>query len=322
MRKVISWLTMTLKDLVGEDHWTDPVWSKVISNGIVVSITFIFTSIIAASGYLIIYLYSFIRQVPAEGIITQIGALLKKESGLPNWVVALLFIFFISSIITFTYRRRPNNSLKKHLRAAYSVNITSKFLVGRWINQWTNGGTIGTEEVEITDDMKYFKDGVYCFNIEDFEHSVKTNKIFFIKSSIRPMDFGKRFRDNLFILNNNLISGTEDGYEIKYKRFYFPEKINFDFMVGHWRNQWTDKTGTDFEICQITPNKEYYTRGELFFNLKDFKYDPSAHTITFSKVPSQPNDTRKESAVTLTIKDNDLLVGKEGNSDVVFTREF
>ena len=94
----------------------------------------------------------------------------------------------------------------------------------------------GLRKLTLTDDMRYYKDGMYSFDIIDFEYSKKSNKIFFVKLSNLSMDFGKRFKNTLYILNSNLINGVEDGYEIKYKRFYVP-KVDFDFLVGHWKNQ-------------------------------------------------------------------------------------
>jgi hypothetical protein len=314
MRTFITWITAKLKSLVGEENWNDPVWSKVISNGIIAAISILLCGCTLLLGYF----GSLIIKVP----FGQILLILQHKTEVSNWVLFAFLVLLVSSVINFIYKKSSKTSINRQSKASIEVGITNKFLIGRWVNQWTNGGTVGTEEVEITNDMKYYKDGTYSFDIVDFEYSKKLNKIFFIKSSIRSMDFGKRFRNNLFVLNTNLISGIEDGYEIKYKRFYIPDKIDFDFIVGHWRNQWTSPMGTDFEICQINADKEYWTRGELFFTIQNFTYDSSTRTFTFFKAPYKKDDPRPKSSITLTIKDNDTLVGREGDSDILFTREF
>ena len=101
MRKLIPWITSKLKDIVGEENWGDPVWSKVISVGILSAISLIFWHSLACGSLLLIFLYSLISKVPLKVITDTVFTFLREKTDLPNRLIVLFLIFLVSWAINF-----------------------------------------------------------------------------------------------------------------------------------------------------------------------------------------------------------------------------
>jgi ABC-type multidrug transport system fused ATPase/permease subunit len=124
MRKLISWITTKLKDVVGEEHWDDPVWSKVISAGIITAISIIFS----VCGLVLIYLYSLIIKVPVREVLLILG----QKTEIPNWMLAVFLLFFVSWTVNFgyfVYKRRQKTLTGRQSMVNYDVDISNKFPV-------------------------------------------------------------------------------------------------------------------------------------------------------------------------------------------------
>ena len=141
-------------------------------------------------------------------------------------------IFIISALISFCWLIRAIiysiksekaedivDKLKKGSRSTNLElkNISMKFIAGRWENEWTVKGKKGSEICEIMNDGKYFINGRHSFSIEDFSYDIKTQQIKFIKAAVIPGD-DRRLANTLDVVNSELLTGTEDDYEIRYTR--------------------------------------------------------------------------------------------------------
>ena len=108
-------------------------------------------------------------------------------------------------------------------------------------------------------------------------------------------------------------------YFWRVKRRYQFQFITEKFLVGTWKNEWLSNGRWHSETLQITEDFKYVTSGEHWFNVVDFKYDPKNRRLEFTKVSVRPNEIRKL-ANFLTVKNNDLLVGLEENTEIKYSR--
>jgi len=97
------------------------------------------------------------------------------------------------------------------------------------------------------------------------------------------------------------------------------QNINFDFLVGTWKNEWITNSKKASEICKITPDGRYFTNNIHYFDIKDLKVDASTGKITFSKVSILPNDNRVLYNE-LNIVNNSRLEGKENDIKISYTK--
>ena len=121
-----------------------------------------------------------------------------------------VYLFLIILLIGLIYINKIRRKYKPQ-------KISIEFLEGNWKNEWTINGQVGSEMCQIKKDGKYYFNGEHCFTLEDFKYDYKNDKITFIKSSVRSGD-NRKMTNILTINNNDLISGTENDHEIRYKR--------------------------------------------------------------------------------------------------------
>ena len=121
-----------------------------------------------------------------------------------------LYLFLVLVAIGIFYVLR----LKKRY-ATKSVSL--KFLSGLWVNEWNLNGIKGFETLRIDDEGSYFLNGAHIFNIEGFQYNPAERKIIFVKVAVQPGDT-RRLTNSLIMSNNDLLTGTENGYSIKYSR--------------------------------------------------------------------------------------------------------
>jgi hypothetical protein len=100
-------------------------------------------------------------------------------------------------------------------RPAKKNILTSHFLVGTWLNEWTVDGKTGSEHLKITDDMKYFIRNDFYFNLENIQFT--EGAVSFLKVGVKPNDT-RRLENKLTIKNSQLLEGTEQNYQIRYTR--------------------------------------------------------------------------------------------------------
>jgi hypothetical protein len=119
------------------------------------------------------------------------------------FIILITFIWFLYWSI---FKRR----YKSH-------RISMDFLVGSWKNEWIINGQNGSEICQIQRDGKYFVKGKHCFTLDNFSYDYKSNTITFSKISVLSGD-NRTLPNELNVNNNDLISGFEDQYKIKYTR--------------------------------------------------------------------------------------------------------
>lgn len=93
--------------------------------------------------------------------------------------------------------------------------ITVSFLKGAWQLVWSNGNAQAAEAVEISEDGKYYSNGVHSFNITGFEYDKKNHLIKFTKNSIIDQ---RVLLNTLNVENDNTLVGIEADYNVKYTR--------------------------------------------------------------------------------------------------------
>jgi hypothetical protein len=120
-----------------------------------------------------------------------------------------VYIFSIILIVGLIYLNRFRRKYKQQ-------KISIDFLEGNWKNEWTVNGQVGSEMCQIKNNGKYCVNGEHWFTLEEFKYDYKKNKIEFGKSSIRSVD-DRKMLNILTIENNDLLIGTENNYDIKYR---------------------------------------------------------------------------------------------------------
>jgi len=101
------------------------------------------------------------------------------------------------------------------------------------------------------------------------------------------------------------------------RRFRF-QGIGQRILVGIWKNSW-GPPNAGHETLRITPDLKYYVDDTLFFEVKNFKYDPITNIIEFVKAGMRPGDNRIVYNK-LTLIDNDTLVGMEQDYPIKYER--
>jgi hypothetical protein len=132
-----------------------------------------------------------------------------KAVGFYNIKIPVYIFLIILLIGLFYFKTIKNRYLHR--------KITIDFLKGIWKNEWTLNGQSDSEICEIKDDGKYYVNEEHWFTLENFKYDYKTNKITFFKTSVRPGD-NRKMLNMLTIENNDLISGNENNYDIRYRR--------------------------------------------------------------------------------------------------------
>jgi hypothetical protein len=104
-------------------------------------------------------------------------------------------------------------------------------------------------------------------------------------------------------------------YLKKLKKRYTIQKISAEFLVGKWKNEWLKDDGSrGSETFQITEDLRYlFLDGRHAFDLKDLLIDKTKGLLSFTKISVQPGDHRRLQN-NLSIKNNDLLVGREDDN--------
>lgn len=79
-----------------------------------------------------------------------------------------------------------------------------------------------SEVCDIDADRKYYIDGELWFNVVDFKHDIKGNRISFIKWAVKPGDERKFYNTVSIVDKNYLVNSTEkdenaEAYSICYK---------------------------------------------------------------------------------------------------------
>jgi hypothetical protein len=93
--------------------------------------------------------------------------------------------------------------------------ITISFLKGTWRLVWSSGDAQAVEAVEISEDGKYYSNGVHSFNITGFEYDKNSHLIRFTKNSIIDQ---RVLLNTLNVENNNTLVGIEASYNVKYTK--------------------------------------------------------------------------------------------------------
>ena len=133
--------------------------------------------------------------------------ILKYKIQIPLY--SLLLIGFVGLL----YFNKVKNKYKEK-------KIDIDFLVGFWKNEWDiNGANAGSEQIEIKKDGSYIRNDEHIFNVENISYDFQKNQISFTKVSARPPEIdNRRPKNTLDIINNDLLIGKENGYDIKYTR--------------------------------------------------------------------------------------------------------
>jgi hypothetical protein len=122
-----------------------------------------------------------------------------------------LYIVILLLIIGLIYFQRLRDKYKRK-----TLNLSN--MAGMWKNEWAIiGGSTGTEMFQLTKDGKYLVNGEHWFTLKEFEYNENLRQIKFIKSSVRPND-SRKLVNIVKLVNNDLLIGTENNYEIKYTR--------------------------------------------------------------------------------------------------------
>ena len=108
-----------------------------------------------------------------------------------------------------------NGALKSNLFTGKVKTIN--FLVGTWKNEWTINGHTDSEILTITNDYRYLIVDAHIFNITHFIHEPDKNEVKFIKEGAQPGDLRKHL-NTLFMQSDDLLTGSEDNYQIRYTR--------------------------------------------------------------------------------------------------------
>lgn len=161
---------------------------------------------------LMILLLAFIALIPFNRINFNISSsFIEKIILIINYKISIpiyLIIIILAIVLLYSWR----------ISQKYSASIIDiKFLVGRWRNEWTVNGQTGTETLEITADGRYFLNGAHWFNIDNFKYDAKQNQITFTKVGVRPNDT-RRLLNTLIVNNNELLTGSENEYNIRYSK--------------------------------------------------------------------------------------------------------
>lgn len=121
-----------------------------------------------------------------------------------------IYSLLILGIVTLLY-------LSKLKKRYTPKGISESFLIGTWKNEWTINGHTDSEIFTVTKELHYIMNNEYIFSIVDFKHNPLTNELKFIKAGVRPND-NRKHKNTLKIVNNDVLTGTEDEYQIKYTR--------------------------------------------------------------------------------------------------------
>ncbi|MEO6851324.1 MAG: hypothetical protein ABI166_11860 [Mucilaginibacter sp.] len=121
-----------------------------------------------------------------------------------------LFTFILLALIWLLYFKKIRNRYKKN-------NVDIEFLTGYWKNEWTVEGVTHSENCQIKQGGKYFIMSTHYFDLLNFKYDYKTNTISFMKSGVQPGD-SRTAVNELKIINNDLIKGREENYDIRYTR--------------------------------------------------------------------------------------------------------
>jgi hypothetical protein len=140
--------------------------------------------------------------------VNRIGSFFTFKLPVPIYII---FILLLIGIIYYSrVRSKYHNSLK-----------LPEFLVGVWRNDYAVGDKFGSEICRITSDGKYFLNENHVFNLENISVDVSTGTITFYKTRVNQVP-SYRLRNDLSIINNNEIKGTEqvegkgNNYKISY----------------------------------------------------------------------------------------------------------
>jgi hypothetical protein len=139
------------------------------------------------------------------------NSFLEKISAVIVYTVEIpisLLLFIIGVLLIYILRVKRKYALQ---------SFSTKFLVGTWKNEWTGNDFSGSEILQITNKGDYLLEGKPCFRVEDFEYYAKTAMIKFTKIGLQPND-PRKLLNTLTIINNDLLTGTEGDYQIKYTR--------------------------------------------------------------------------------------------------------
>lgn len=103
------------------------------------------------------------------------------------------------------------------------------------------------------------------------------------------------------------------------KRKYVQKKVTLAFLEGDWKNEWTVGGTTYTEKCHISKDGKYIVNDYQCFNIEDFKYDFKSNEISFIKV-SVPSVGNRRLPNFLSMKNNDLIIGREEDYNIKYSR--
>lgn len=98
------------------------------------------------------------------------------------------------------------------------------------------------------------------------------------------------------------------------------QRITFNFLVGKWFNEYSGDKESGYENAEIEEGGKYYVEGKHCFNITNFKYDYQLNQISFVKTSVIVGENREVKAI-LNIHSKNMICGKEGNSNIRYTRE-
>lgn len=82
-------------------------------------------------------------------------------------------------------------------------------------NRCFHDGRTFSEKVKITEDVKYYVNGVYSFPVHNFEYDKITHQIKFVKTSVVDL---RNLLNTLTVENENLLISTEADYIVTYAK--------------------------------------------------------------------------------------------------------
>jgi hypothetical protein len=137
-------------------------------------------------------------------VLQKIGIIMAYKINIPVYI--LLILILMVGLYLLKYRSK------------YKTNIKFfDFLIGTWQNEWIIDKTKGNEICKITAEGKYYVNNEHCFNIENLKIDASTGSISFMKVSVRQND-DRRLDNQLNIVNNLRLEGTENGIKISYSK--------------------------------------------------------------------------------------------------------
>jgi hypothetical protein len=122
-----------------------------------------------------------------------------------------LYLFIIIILVSLFYFLKI---LKRYRETSYNLY----WFKGVWKCEWPSEENIsGSEILTITEKGEYIIDNNHYFNISEFYYDINAKELSFYKVGVKRDDH-RKLLNKLKIINNDLLEGKEENYNIKYQR--------------------------------------------------------------------------------------------------------